>query len=175
MSGDVTSVLQGLIPEAIPSQRYHMNMGPIFNSYRDMSIWNVVWLENYFYSFIYWKSCKFQFNKCSKWSPSAWMHTLTRSTTESVTFWRTASCSENLLKQFISCVHLSFIHRVTHLTTHMKILRTVQQWMTLGNSQFLAAVGEHYWTHLDLGFLVVEIVANIPERQQSCCHYKTRR
>jgi len=31
-------VLPNLIPEAIPSQKCPMNMGPILNSYRDMSM-----------------------------------------------------------------------------------------------------------------------------------------
>jgi len=34
------SVLQDLIPETIPSEKCHTNMGLILNGYGDMSIWN---------------------------------------------------------------------------------------------------------------------------------------
>jgi len=33
-------------------------------------------------------------------------------------------------------------------------------------------VCEHYWTHLCLGLFVVEIVTDIPQRQQILCHCK---
>jgi len=36
------------------------------------------------------KDCTVQFNKCSEWLPSSWMHALTLSTVESITLWITA-------------------------------------------------------------------------------------
>jgi len=38
VSGDLMSVLQDVIPEAISSQKYHVNTGPILNSYRNTGI-----------------------------------------------------------------------------------------------------------------------------------------
>jgi hypothetical protein len=38
MSGGFMSVLQDHIPEVIPSQKCHMDMGPILNGYRAMDI-----------------------------------------------------------------------------------------------------------------------------------------
>jgi hypothetical protein len=47
MSNDFMSVLQDLIPEVIPSQKCHMNIGLILNSYGAMDIWNLRWSEPY--------------------------------------------------------------------------------------------------------------------------------
>jgi len=42
-SQEIIPALRNLIPEAIPSQKYHMNVGPILNGYRDMNTGNVTW------------------------------------------------------------------------------------------------------------------------------------
>jgi len=50
------SILQDLIPEAIPSQKCDMNMDLILSGY-DMGIWNDTWFGNCFLC-IYWeKDC----------------------------------------------------------------------------------------------------------------------
>jgi hypothetical protein len=41
MSGDFMSVLQDLIPEVIPFQKCHMNIGPILNIYGDTLIFEM--------------------------------------------------------------------------------------------------------------------------------------
>jgi len=41
MFGDFMLVLQDLVPEAIPSQKFHMNLNPIVSGYRNTGIWNV--------------------------------------------------------------------------------------------------------------------------------------
>jgi hypothetical protein len=52
MCGDFVSVLQDLIPEVIPSQKCHMNMCPVFSSYRHMenmyfSIWSTLYFSQH--------------------------------------------------------------------------------------------------------------------------------
>jgi len=76
------SVLQYFIPEAIPGQKCHLNMGLIPMCYRDMGISNVAWLQNYYLSdhsvisLFVGKGITIQFtvqfSKCSKWPLSAW-------------------------------------------------------------------------------------------------------
>jgi hypothetical protein len=46
VSGDFVSVLQDLIPEVIPSQKCHMNTGPILNCY-GVTYCNSRWFEPY--------------------------------------------------------------------------------------------------------------------------------
>jgi hypothetical protein len=41
MSGDFMPVIKDLIPEVIPVQKCHKNMGPILNGYRGMGIRNI--------------------------------------------------------------------------------------------------------------------------------------
>lgn len=40
VSSDRIPMLQGVIPEVIPSQKYHMNTWPILNGYGTTHIWN---------------------------------------------------------------------------------------------------------------------------------------
>jgi hypothetical protein len=47
MSDDITPTLQDLLPEVILSQKCHMNIGLILNSYRPTDIWNTRWSEPY--------------------------------------------------------------------------------------------------------------------------------
>jgi hypothetical protein len=41
LSNDCMSVLQDLIPEAIPNEKRHMNTCPILSGYGDTGLWNV--------------------------------------------------------------------------------------------------------------------------------------
>jgi hypothetical protein len=43
------SILEDLIPEVIPSQKCHVNMGLILNGYGGVGIWNVASLEEIIY------------------------------------------------------------------------------------------------------------------------------
>jgi hypothetical protein len=45
--GDFVPVFQYPIPEVIPSQKCHMNIGSLLNGYTAMDIWNSRWFEPY--------------------------------------------------------------------------------------------------------------------------------
>jgi hypothetical protein len=64
VSGDFVSIFQDLIPEVIPSQKCHMNMGPILSGYGGIGVWNVVWLVQVIYSK---KDSIVQYSTLKKW------------------------------------------------------------------------------------------------------------
>jgi hypothetical protein len=56
MSGDFMSIVQDIIPEVIPCQKYHMNMGPIFYGHEYMGILKLL-VRGPFEKFVDWRQC----------------------------------------------------------------------------------------------------------------------
>jgi hypothetical protein len=53
MSGEIMSILQALLTEAILNEKCHMNMGQIYNDYGDMGILDVASLVEVFIIYLF--------------------------------------------------------------------------------------------------------------------------